>query len=142
MQDVMLDAPAPSDVASACAAAMLAPAIATGFGGVILTLGTGPYALLIGFVAFVCALVLAAPHVFLLGLPTYLLIRRFTAPDWRLSGACGLLLGAAPFLLIAVAGGDDLGDDLPAILILAVMGMIGGLSFHWRLYPRSASFGP
>jgi hypothetical protein len=69
----------------------------------------------------------------LLGLPVFLLLRRFTMPGWRLSGACGLVLGAGPFLLIVAASGERQDDDLSAALLLGVMGLIGGLGFRWKL---------
>src|SRR3954469_16376263 len=122
------------DLGTAFAAAMLGPAIASAFAWFVLTISIGPFALFIALVAFVFALVVAALHVALLGIPLYLLVRRVVEPGWRIAGLCGILLGIAPFLLIAAATGDRLADNFSAAVYLGVMGLIGGLSFQWKLY--------
>ena len=137
MEEVLFDAPEEPDLAGACLAAILAPALATGLGGLVLTIATGPLALLTAFFAFLCALIIAAPYVLVLGLPAYLLVRRFAVPDWRLCGVCGLVLGAAPHMLVVLASGRPVEDAFSAGLFLAVMGLIGGISFRWKLYPEA-----
>ena len=137
MEDALHHAPEQPDVAGACLAAIVAPALATALAALVLGIATGPYAPLIAFVAFLYALFIAAPYVLLFGLPAYLLVRRFTVQDWWLCGACGLILGAVPYLLISATGGGRLGDHLSAASFLAVMGLIGGLAFRWKLYAEA-----
>lgn len=130
MENVDLDEP---DVGAACVAAILGPAIATALVALVLTIAGGLLALGIALVVFITALVVAALHVGLLGIPLYLLVRRIVVPGWRVAGGCGIALGAGPFLLIAAASGERLGDDVSTALFLGVMGLIGGLSFQWKL---------
>jgi hypothetical protein len=119
--------------------AIVAPTVATAIAAFVWAIAHGglaaaPFALFLAFASLVCAFFIAGGHVLLLGLPVFLLLRRFTVPGWLLSGACGLVLGAGPFLLIVEARGNWLDDDLSAVLLLGVMGLIGGLGFRWKLY--------
>jgi len=127
-----------AEVPNACAMAIVAPTLATAIAAFIWAIASGgtaaaPFGLLVAFASLVCAFFIAGGHVLLLGLPLFLLLRRFVMPGWLLSGACGLVLGAGPFLLIVEASGNRLDDDLSAALVLGVMGVIGGLGFRWKL---------
>jgi hypothetical protein len=135
MDDSIQDEWERPDVALGCLAAVLAPASAVGVGALFLSLELGFAALAIAVVAFLWAIIVAGFHVLLFGLPAYALVRRFTVPGWWLCGACGALIGAAPLLLLALANGHGAGDLAP-VLVFGVMGLIGGISFRWRLYPK------
>ena len=131
MEDGDPDAP---DIAAACAAAIVWPALATAFATFMLTLLFGPAALFLAVVGFVFALIIAALHVGLLGLPLYLLLRRVIEPDWRVAALCGAVLGVVPCLLIALSSGESSAGLVFVVAIFGFMGLIGGLSFGWKLY--------
>ena len=128
-----------TNVPSACAMAIVAPTVATAIAAFAWAVARGgtaaiPFGFFMAFASLIFAFFIAGGHVLLLGLPLFLLVRRFTMPGWLLSAACGLLLGAGPFLVIVAATRSWLDDDLAAVLLFGVMGLIGGLGFRWKLY--------
>jgi hypothetical protein len=133
MQDLIVD-PGRPNVSYGCMAAIVAPALATAVvaaifvreGGIGMTLAAV-------FSVFIWALMIAAAHVLLLGLPAYLLLRRFTTPGWLLCGASGFVLGTAPISFLSTPAAARL-DELTPTLIFAAMGLIAGLAFRWKLH--------
>jgi hypothetical protein len=65
------------------------------------------------------------------------LLRRVAEPGWLLRGACGLLLGAVPLSLFKLVVSGDGNRDTGPILLFAVLGLVAGLCFRWKLYPCS-----
>lgn len=63
-------------------------------------------------------------HFGLLGLPAYLVLRRYRRPGWLISVLAGMLIGGVPFGLVAGVAGFGFG---------AVCGAAGGLAFWLAL---------
>lgn len=84
------------------------------------------------------AMVFAALHFLLLGLPLAVLVAKRWRIGWWNSGLAGLMIGGIP-LPTLLFGNPDLDGmvlrgALPLILCLAVAGLAGGLAFRavWR----------
>jgi hypothetical protein len=86
------------------------------------------------YIIFPLAFLIAAGHVFLLGIPAYLALRRLNRIAWPSVLLGGFLLGCIPMALwFLVAGADQAGwyRDLSGIALLyGSLGVIAGALFH------------
>lgn len=91
--------------------------------------GGDAFSLFLFAATFAVALVLAALHLLLLGLPFYLVLRRFVRVGVLASALCGFLVGALPWtILLASPRFEPL-----SILMWGVPGLAAGLAFGLRL---------
>ncbi len=81
--------------------------------------------------------VIASLHMLLIGLPAYLVMRRYWAIDWGHAVLAGAVIGAAPITLWAWAswGGDGGPIFSGWTLVLALLGMLGGAAFRAVIGP-------
>jgi hypothetical protein len=80
---------------------------------------------------FFFGMVIAALHVFILGVPLYLLLRRRGPVHWTTVAAAGLAIGALPAGLLG--GPYPLGGDFLWVASAALLGLCGALAFSWTL---------
>jgi hypothetical protein len=76
-------------------------------------------------------MMIAALHVFILGVPLYLLLRRRGPVRWTTVAAAGLVIGALPAAIVGGPGAD--GGDILLVASAALLGLSGALAFSWTL---------
>lgn len=104
----------------ACGAASLAAASPT--------LLVGPLA----FFAFPIGTFIAAGHMLLLGLPAYLLLRRYVTVTYAWAVGAGFVTGAAPTAILTAIRAARHSEGLypGQILVVGLLGAFGGLVFR------------
>jgi hypothetical protein len=116
--------------------------------GAAILAGAAP-ALSMALVLLPAALLVAGAHATVLGLPAYLLLRRWVAIGWGLSIMSGAILGALPAGSYAIfctlwppkgIGVDAEAALWPMVLMCGVCGMIAGAVFRLTLGPPEPDF--
>jgi hypothetical protein len=116
--------------------AMAAACVVPAFFLVLGVFAGGGFAMLLAIIAFVVAVPVALAHALALGLPLYLLLRRYLRLTRPGAAIAGFVIGALPIGLgaysvpLMAAAPVDLEAQLRAALGFGLLGGIGGLAFR------------
>ncbi len=95
-------------------------------------------------VAFPIALVVSLAHALVIGLPTYLLLRRSLRLNYGNAALVGFLIGAVPVTIYMVASvpleSGGIWEPLVISPIFGVLGAIGGSAFRVVLGPSDGLY--